>query len=64
MRTETILAYEIGSSWWAPLVSWGWGQSVAGSYFAWKVRRKLRRYDANKAMRERLDAKARGCCEN
>ena len=34
------LAYEIASSWWAPLVSWGWAQNLAGIYYARKASRK------------------------
>jgi hypothetical protein len=39
-----ILDYEIRSSWWACLISNPRLQDLAASYFAWKVRRKLRRY--------------------
>lgn len=42
--TRLIIRYEIAASWWASWVGWGWGQSLTGKYFAWKVRRKLGRY--------------------
>lgn len=41
---EQAALYEIHSSWWAQWVFWSWGQDLAGSYFAWKVRRKWKRY--------------------
>ena len=46
-RTEITykeaLDYEIRASWWAPWVSIGWMQDIAARYFAWKVKRKMRR---------------------
>ena len=39
-----ILNYEVRSSWWAPWISWAPLQEISGRYFAWKVRRKYRRY--------------------
>ena len=36
--------YEVSSSWWASFMFWKWGQDLAGSYYAWKVRRKYGRY--------------------
>jgi hypothetical protein len=44
LTPDQVLEYELNASWWAPLVWWGWGQSLAASYFAWKVRRKWNRY--------------------
>lgn len=41
---DMIIEYEVRSSWWTPYVSWKWGQELAGSYIAWKVKRKYRRY--------------------
>lgn len=39
-----LVDYEIRASWWASLISWERGQDWAGSFFAWKVRRKHARY--------------------
>ena len=39
-----VLDYEVQSSWWASWVWWSWGRNLAGSYFAWKVKRKYGRY--------------------
>lgn len=44
-RTE-ILDYEIRASWWASWCPW---REFAGAYFAWKVRRKWRRYESSLA---------------
>jgi len=38
------LDYELRSSWWASFIFWSKGQELAGSYFAWKVKRKMKRY--------------------
>jgi hypothetical protein len=42
---EQFLRYEINSSVWAPYMSGELLQGLAGRYFAWKVRRKLARYE-------------------
>lgn len=50
IETETeikmmeVLDYEIRSSWWASFIFWSWGQTMVGNYFAWRVRRKHKRY--------------------
>ena len=54
MRIRDALAYEIHSSWWARHISWNWAQKLAGSYFAWKVKRKWRRYQASIAAAKEL----------
>ncbi len=44
MKPEDILLYETHASWWT---GWCYGdflQTLAAKYFAWKVRRKYRRY--------------------
>lgn len=41
---RVILDYEIRSSWWACWLSNSRLQDIAASYFAWKVRRKCRRW--------------------
>ncbi len=41
---DQILEYESGASKWMRYVSWPWLQNLAGSYLAWKVRRKYNRY--------------------
>jgi hypothetical protein len=44
LTTRDILDYEVHSSWWAGYISNPRLQFLAGTYFAWKVRRKYRRY--------------------
>lgn len=41
---EAFLEYEIHSAWWAGYISHPVLQDWTGSYFAWKVKRKYRRY--------------------
>ena len=41
---QQALEYEVNSSPWAWMVWWKWGSDMASSYYAWKVRRKHRRY--------------------
>lgn len=56
-RTITMpeaLMYEVESSWWASRVSWRWLQSLAGRYFAWKVRRKWGRYILGRKRMEQI----------
>ena len=48
------LDYELRSSWWASLIFWDWGQEMAGSYFAWKVKRKHRRYIQSKTFEAKI----------
>ena len=49
---NSIIDYEIKSSWWASLVSNPYLQDLAGRYFAWKVKRKYGRYLLNKMWEE------------
>ena len=44
---KDILAYEVHSSWWAGLAGLTGLRELAASWFAWKVRRKYRRYEAS-----------------
>lgn len=46
-NVSEILSYEIRSSWWASKLSNKYLQNLAGSYFAWKVRRKHNRLIIN-----------------
>jgi len=41
---EVFVDYEVRASWWVQWVSWAWLQHLAARYFAWKVKRKYRRY--------------------
>ncbi len=54
LTTREILDYEIMSSWWSSWISWGWAQSLAARYFAWKVRTKGRRYREAMGRADRL----------
>jgi hypothetical protein len=49
-----VMLYEVRASWWAPYVSWTWLQRITGRYFAWKARRKWRRYTASFAEGRRV----------
>ena len=42
---KQALDYELSASWWADLIGFGWAQSLAATYFAWKVNRKFARYE-------------------
>lgn len=44
LKQNELLRYEVVSSWWACYVSFPLGQKLVGKYFAWKIRRKYRRY--------------------
>ena len=57
---ETILDYEVMASWWACLIWWGWGHTLAAKYYAWKVNRKLGRVRRRNAGIRRLVAKVAG----
>ncbi len=39
-----FLDYEIRSSWWAKFISFNLGQDLSANYFAWKTRKKYKRY--------------------
>lgn len=54
---QLLLDYEIASSWWAPLVGNSWLQDRVASYFAWKVRRKYRRYRVFAAIAQVVEPK-------
>jgi len=49
-----ILNYEVHSHWLASYVWFSWGQDVLSRYFAWKVRRKYKRYKASLDARDAL----------
>lgn len=51
---EDFLDYEVRSSWWASWIGWDWGQELAGSYFAWKTRRKYTRYKTSALWLQRI----------
>ncbi len=51
-----ILLYEVRSSWWAHWIGWAPLQSLAGSYFAWKARRKYARWQRSLEEAERVQA--------
>lgn len=57
MTAEEILAYEVQASWWASWVSNDTLQSLAGVYFAWKVKRIVARFRAIKETRARVLAR-------
>jgi hypothetical protein len=45
---RVILDYEIRSSWWASWISNDRVQNLTAAYFAWKVRRKCRRWEQSR----------------
>ena len=55
MRKFTIfecLDYEINSSWWAKDLDYEWMREFSGRYFAWKVKRKYKRYLFNYTVKQ------------
>lgn len=56
MSIEDCVMYEIRGSWWASFVSWPWAQEISGRYFAWKVKRKHRRYKQSIIIQQSLKA--------
>lgn len=54
---KEVLEYEIRSTWWTKLVSWTWFQKIAGSYFAWKVGKKYKRYVEAMQRKQQHDAR-------
>jgi hypothetical protein len=54
MNIETILDYEVRSSFWACYVSSRRLQGLASRYFAWKAKRKYSRYKKSLATQEVL----------
>ena len=54
MSASDILAYEVQSSWWACNISIGWMQTLAGYYFAWKVRRIVGRFATIRKFRDEM----------
>jgi len=44
LKLSDALDYEIRSNWIASFIWFGWGQELLGRYFAWKVKRKHKRY--------------------
>jgi hypothetical protein len=51
---HTLAHYEICGAWWPAFVSWGPLQNLVASYFAWKVKRKYRRYLQHLEMTEKF----------
>lgn len=47
-----FVRYEILSSWWAPLIFWGWGQDLVASYYDWKAKVNYKRYQKMLARRK------------
>lgn len=64
MTKQEILRYEIVASWWAPSVKWEWVQNLTSRYFAWKVRRKWARFEADarsRLLRQMAEIKGEPC---
>lgn len=59
MNLRDILDYEVRSSWWAWMVSWGWLQGLACRYFAGKIKRKYARYLSSMAFDEEIAKRKR-----
>ena len=51
---KQAMVYEVAASWWASWVFIALMQEMTSSYFAWKVRRKWKRYVATLEMCERV----------
>ncbi len=54
-----ILYYEVHASWWAPWLFCDWMHTLAGKYFAWKVKRKYARYQRSLEVRDELEKLSR-----
>lgn len=44
IEKNQLLEYEIAASWWAKYITHPELQELSASYFAWKVKRKYKRY--------------------
>jgi hypothetical protein len=53
------LAYEVASSWWAPMVSWSWAQNLAAKYYTRKAMRKWGRINSRIEIMKRLKKRLR-----
>lgn len=49
-----FLHYEIYNSWWCQFIGWDLGSELAGRYFAWKVKRKYKKYVYVDAIHKKL----------
>ena len=47
---KQALRYEIESTWWVGLISYSWLQEIVSRYFAWKVKKKYKRYLFNSVL--------------
>lgn len=52
LTIEEILDYEARSSWLARWIWFSWGQELMGSYLAYKVNKKYKRYLQTKSLIE------------
>ena len=53
LTRREVIEYEVSASFWASYIGFPLGQWLAGKWFAFKVSRKLTRYNAVKAAAER-----------
>ena len=44
LSMQEVLNYEVHSHWLAGRIGFEWGAYLMGKYFAWKIRRKYKRY--------------------
>lgn len=54
LNIDDTLMYEVYSSWWAPFIGHPFLQNLAAMYFAWRVKRKHRRYKKHCENRKKL----------
>ena len=57
IEMKEALMYEVMSSLWAGFIWFEWGRELASSYYAWKVKRKYRRYSYALELHNKVKAK-------
>lgn len=57
LDVRQVLDYEVRSSWWACSINNNWLQNMVGKYFAYKVRRKYKRYKYSYDLNEEMKKK-------
>jgi 2-phosphoglycerate kinase len=54
---QSVVEYEVASSWWAPYISNTFLQDLAAKYMLWKTIRKMKRYKKFLYLRRKLELK-------
>jgi len=59
LTMKQVLVYELAASWWASWICIEWMQELTSRYYAWKVDRKWRRFQAMYERYERVHSKSK-----